>query len=181
MAEAEVNKTTVTRCLRVIKHLLSFRSQWQIELAHHSFIRPWNGPYILELTFITMEDGQDASVEWFTFTSIHSLEHRLQSVWHNLYRYFGRHNENFQRIQFRGSLMFSDSSSDNSDSNTDDSSEAEDDSDQGDEEDNYWGEENIKDDNEDNNGVTMIQCKKHTKKVLSKKLCNYRIQENINM
>ena len=76
----EVNKTTVTRHLHIIKHLLSFRPHWQIELTHHSFIRPWNGPYILELTFITMEDGQDTSVEWFTFTSIHSLEHRLQSV-----------------------------------------------------------------------------------------------------
>ena len=62
----------------------------------------------------------NASVEWFTFTSIHSLEHRLQSVWHNLYRYFGTHNENFWPIQFRGSLIFSDSSSDISDSNTDD-------------------------------------------------------------
>ena len=155
MVEAEVNKTTVTRRLHVIKRLLSFRPQWQIELAHHSFIRLQNGPYILELTFITMEDGQDASVEWFTFTSIHSLEHRLQSVWHNLYRYFGRHNENFWPIQFRGSLMFSDSSSDISDSNTDDndddSSEAEGDSDQGNEEDNNQGEENIEDDNEDNN------------------------------
>ena len=142
MAKAEeVNKTTVTRCLHVIKCLLSFRPQWQIEFAHHSFIRPWN-----------------ASVEWFNFTSIHSLEHRLQSVWHNLYRYFGRHNENFRPIQFRGSFMFSDSSSDNSDSNTDDDdndddrSEAEDDSDQCDEEDNNQGEENIEDDNEDNNG-----------------------------
>ena len=80
MAEAEVNKTTVTRRLRVIKRLLSFRPQWQIELAHHSFIRPWNGPYILELTFVTIGDGQDASVEWFNFTSIHSLEHRLQCL-----------------------------------------------------------------------------------------------------
>ena len=159
MAETEeVNKTTVTKCLCVIKCLLSFRPQWQIELAHHSFIRPWNGPYILELTSITIEDGQDASVEWFTFTSIHSLEHRFQSVWRNLYRYFSRHNKIFWHIQFRGSLMFSDSSSDNSDSNTDDddndddSSAAEDDSDQGDEEDNNQGEENIEDDNEGNNG-----------------------------
>ena len=105
-----------------------------------------------------MEDGQDASVEWFTFTSIHSLEHRLQSVWRNLYRYFGRCNKKFWPIQFRGSLMFSDSSSNNSDTNTDDddndddSSEAEDDSYQGDEEDNNRGKEHIEDDNEDNNG-----------------------------
>ena len=155
MAEAEeVNKTTVTRCLHVIKRLLSFRPQWQIELALHSFTRPQNGPCILELTFITIEDGQDASVEWFNFTSIHSLEHRLQSVWHNLYRYFGRHNKNFWPIQFRGSLMFSDSSSDNTDDDNDDddSSEAEDYSDQCDKEDNSQGKENIEDDNEDNNG-----------------------------
>ena len=76
----EVNKTKVTRCFCVLECLLSFRLQWQIELAHHSFVRPQNGPYILELTFITTEDGEDASVEWFTSINIYSLQHRLQSV-----------------------------------------------------------------------------------------------------
>ena len=103
MAKAEeVNKTTVTRHIHVLEHLLSFRPHWQIELAHHSFVRPQNGPYILELTFITTEDGEDASVEWFTFVNMHSLEHRLQSMRCDLYRYFSRHNENFQPIRFRG-------------------------------------------------------------------------------
>ena len=151
----EVNKTTVTRCLHVIKCLLSFRPQWQIELAHHSFIRLWNGPYILELTFITMEDGQDASVNGLLLLA-YILLNTDCSVWHNLYRY--RHSEIFWPIQFRGSLIFSDSSSDISDSNTDDddndddSTEAEDNSDQDNEEDNNQDEENIEDDNEDNNG-----------------------------
>ena len=46
---------------------------------------PRNGSYILQLTFITTENGDDASVEWFTFINIHSLEQRLQTVWQNMY------------------------------------------------------------------------------------------------
>ena len=66
---------------------------------------------MVALSFITAADGQEASVECFTFDTIDELQECLDFVWRNLYTSFTPHHQPFWPVKFSGSAMLSDSDS----------------------------------------------------------------------